>query len=83
MITFIVVSSLPWQFINAFGLNKKVSHEGLFMGRGIKSILQHLYLDVYTDSKISCIMFVHDYHSPYEISTVRTLALKAKKAEKQ
>ena len=68
MITFIVVSSLSWQFIKAFGLNKKVSHEGLFMG--IKS----LYLDVYTDSKISCIMFVHDYHSPCEISTVRTIA---------
>ena len=41
-------------------------------------ILKHLYLNDYAEfnSKISYIMFLHDYHLASEISTVRTLALK-------
>ena len=42
------------------GLNKKVSCDGLLGGRG--SILKHLYLNDYAefDSKISCVIFLHD-----------------------
>ena len=58
-----------------FGLNTKVSCEGLLGGGVI--ILKHLYLNDYAefDSQISYIMFLHDYHLACEISTVRTLAL--------
>ena len=58
-----------------FGLNKKATCEGL-LGEGIKSILQHLYLNAYAefDCKISYIMFLHDNHLACEISTVRNLA---------
>ena len=67
---------LSWQFIVAFGLNKKVSCEGLLGGGGIQSILKHLYLNDYAEfySKISYIMFLHDYLLACEISTVRTFA---------
>ena len=40
------------------------------------SILKHLYLNDYAEySKISYIMFLHDYLFACRISTVRTLAL--------
>ena len=44
-------------------------------------ILKHLYLIDYAefDSKISYIIFLHDYHLACKISTVRTLDLKAYK----
>ena len=60
------------------GLNTKVSCEGLLVGVGIQMILKHLYLNDYAefDSKISYIMFLHDYHLACKISTVRTLTLK-------
>ena len=43
----------------------------------IQIILKHLYLNDYADfdSKISFVMFLHNYHLACEISTVRTLAL--------
>ena len=45
-----------------FGLNTNVSCEGLLGGCLI--ILKHLYFNDYAefDSKISYIMFLHDYH---------------------
>ena len=53
------------------------------MGGGGLNYLKHLYLNDYAkfDSKISYIglMFLYGYHLAYEISTVRTLAIKAKK----
>ena len=51
-----------------FGLNTKVSCEGL-LGGGGSIILKHLYLDDYAefDSKISYIMVLHDYHLACEI----------------
>ena len=60
-----------------FGLNTKVSCEGLLGGGGY-ILLKHLYINDYAefDSKISHIMFLHDYHLACEISTVRTLALR-------
>ena len=60
-----------------FGLNTNISCEGLL--GGIQIILKHLYLNDYADfeSKISYIMFLHDYHLACEISTVRTLALRS------
>ena len=57
-------------FIVAFGLNKKVSCEGLIdfeglLGRRKLSILKHLYMylnyNAEFSSKISYIMFVHDF----------------------
>ena len=73
MITFIAAS---WLFIFAFNLSKKVSCGGLLGGGGVK-YLKHLYLNDYAefDSKISYIMFLHDYLLACEIYTVRTLAL--------
>ena len=66
MITFIFASL---EFIVAFGLNTKVSYDG-FLG-GVKSILQHLYLNVYAEfnSKISY-NFLHDNQLACEIPTV-------------
>ena len=56
-------------------LNTKVNSEGLLGGMEI--ILKHLYLKDYAefDSKISYIMFQHDYHLACEISMVRTFSL--------
>ena len=47
-----------------------------FKGVG-KSILQHLYINVYAefDSKILYIVFLRDHQLACEISTIRTLAL--------
>ena len=57
-----------------FGLNTKVSCEGLLRGY---IILKHLYLNDYAefDSTISYITFLHYYHLDCEISRVRALAL--------
>ena len=63
---------LVWLFIVAFGLNKKVSCDGL--SRGEYNFEIHLYLK--NDSKKSYIMFLHDYLLACQISTVRILALK-------
>ena len=61
---------LSWLFIFAHGLNKNVSCEGLLKGGGVN--LKHLneYLNDYAefDSKISNIMFLHDYLLTCEIS---------------
>ena len=54
-----------------FGLNTKVSCDGLLEGGGV--FLKHLYLNGYAefDSKISYLMFFNDYHLACQISTVR------------
>ena len=79
-----VVSIIPWQglatFVHTEALVSEDGCEGLFFfGGGGKSILKHLYLNYYADfdSKISYIMFLHDYQLACEISnvTIRTLAL--------
>ena len=46
-------------------------------------MLKHLYLNDYAefDSKISYIMFLHNYLSACEISTVRTIALSTGKRQ--
>ena len=62
--------------IVAFGLN---ICEGLFLGGGgIWIIFKHLYLNDNSefDSKISYLMFLHDYLLACEISTVTTQILK-------
>ena len=64
-----------------FGLNKKVSRDGLFLGGGgggVKSMLTHIYLNDYAefDSKISYRMFLHDYLLTCEISRARTFAFR-------
>ena len=59
---------------------QKVSYEGLFIGGGFKSIMQHLYLNDNTefDGKILYIMFLHDFYLACEIYMVGTIALRFK-----
>ena len=78
MITFIVVSLAVMAIHCCVWFEQKSQLCGTFRGG---SILQLLYLDVYAeyDNKISCIMLSHDYQLACEISTVRTLTVKAKK----
>ena len=58
-----------------FGLNTKLSCEGLLGGYIILKPLYHNDYNAEFDSKILYIMFLHDYHLACEISTVRTLNL--------
>ena len=80
MTTFIVVSSAicHGNSLLHFGLNIKVSREGLLGGGQI--ILKHLYLNDYADGvgQENFIYTVFDYHLACEISSVRTLALTRK-----
>ena len=59
-----------------FGLNTKVSCEGLFFGGGAfwNIYISMIYAEF--DSKIAYIMFLHDYHLACEISTVSTFAFR-------
>ena len=55
-------------------MNLKASKRGFKKGRGV---LKHLNLNHYAefDSKISYIIYLHDYLLAYEISPVKTLTL--------